>query len=241
MDQVKAEDRNTPWTELGSSTSLAFHATVAVKTTRALLWCTTKASGRSPADGRSGARPLRQAARPKCSYCTNLAWDAAQIKSCRPTLFGGRSSAPLRTASNSSGWENKPTAFPKGVERTTPVGFSALQHGDRVVPSGGTSLPANAVSALVHEEGRTLVCRPTDDLEAGQLRRKNPTTAAEAVLLENLDRPDRRASQPSGIGAARLGNVQVYTRCITASPGRESPRGPIEIRLAVRRVLNRCI
>ena len=116
MDQW-AEDRNTPWTELEFD-QFGFHATVAVKTTRALYY---KAGGDRLLTvvlvrDRCGKRPDQM------FYCTNLAWDARQILS--TYAFRWSIECTFENCKQLIGLGEQANRLPKGVERTTPVGFS---------------------------------------------------------------------------------------------------------------------
>src|SRR5208337_1674534 len=85
-------------------------------------------------------------------------------------------------------------------------GVVHLHSGCGLVSQDGSSIPTLPLAALVHQEGGTIVRRHADDPEAGQLRRKIPTTASKTVWLENLDRPTDRASQPNRVNGSSADN-----------------------------------
>ena len=112
-----AEDPNTPWTELEFD-QFGFHATVGVKTTQALYY---KAGGDRLLTvvlvrDRRGKRPDQM------FYCTNLEWDARQILS--TYAFRWSIECTFENCKQLMGLGEQANRLPKGVERTTPVGFS---------------------------------------------------------------------------------------------------------------------
>ena len=171
-----ADDPNQPWTELKFD-QFGFHATVAVKTIQALYY----KAGRDRLLSIVLVHDLEGKRPDQMFYCTKLDWTARQILSayaCRWAI-----ECTFENCKQLLGLGGPRQSPPQGGETDGADGVDPLQLGGGLVPPDRPHLPSLPHPPLVSQEGRTVVRRPVDDPEAGQLRGENRGTASEPSVL----------------------------------------------------------
>ena len=155
-----ADDPDRPWTKLKFN-QFGLYATLEVKTIQALYYKAGKdrlltivlmATWK-------GNAPIR------CSIVPSLI--GRRGKSLGLRFAAGPLNAPLKIASSSWAWRTLPIVFPRPSCGHCAAGVVHLHSGSGLVSPDGSSIATLSLPALVHQEGRTIVCRHVDDPEAG--------------------------------------------------------------------------
>ena len=154
-----ADDPDRPWTKLEFD-QFGLHATLEVKTIQALYYKAGKDRLLTIVlmHDLEGKRPDQM------FYCTKLDWTPRQILSayaCRWAI-----ECTFENCKQFLGLEDPANRLPKAVADRA-AGVVHLHFGRGLVSPEGSSIATLSVPALVHQEGRTIVCRHVDDPEAG--------------------------------------------------------------------------
>ena len=157
-----ADDPDRPWTKLKFN-QFGLYATLEVKTIQALYYKAGKDRLLTIVltRGLEGKRPDQM------FYCTKLDW-TAEANPLGLRFTAGPLNAPLKIASSSWAWRTLPIVFPKAIAQTAPLALLVRLSGHHFsFHQTGHQLLRFPFPALVHQEGRTIVCRHVDDPEAG--------------------------------------------------------------------------
>src|ERR1700691_3611194 len=109
-----------------------------------------------------------------------------------------------------------------------------LVHSDRgLVSPDRACARAFSRSSMVSAEGRTLLRGHVDDAAAGQLRRKNRTSADKTESHQNLVHPAYRAFYARRMSSASVGNTHGIPGATTQKIGGNYSVRPLEIRAQI--------
>ena len=193
-----AQDASRPWSTQ-TFHQFGLHAVLQVKTQQALYY---KAGGSRLLTivltrDRDGKRP------DPMFYCTKLDWPAAANPGNLCLPLGHRMHLGKQQTVLGTGRPCQPLG--QGGRANGADGLVAVHTGRRLVPRQRPPLPTLSPSPLVSTQEGTLLCRSVDHVATPQLRGENRAAASQAVSLENLARPNHRASQPHGLSRSDPG------------------------------------